>query len=116
MVKQQRRNSFVPPGVSFLTRVLATKALPIIGGGYVAITVLEHVFDVSLSKYATWSALAASVPLVVLVRSCTYEWKKRSRAKALGASLAPVWNGRLPGNYDVLQHMLDKIENGYIGM
>jgi hypothetical protein len=116
MAKQRRYDALVPPGVSLITRILATKVIPIIGAGYIITTALERAVDVSFPKYITWSALIAAVPLVVFVRACTYEWKKRSRAKALGASLAPVSNGKWLGNYDVLLHLLENVKNGYIGV
>ena len=115
MVLQRRLDASVPPGVSYLTLILATKFLPIVGSVYVVIAVLEGAFALSLPQYITWTAVTAAVALVYIVQACMFEVKKRRRAKALGASLAPVWKGSLPGNYDVLTSMLDKVENGYIG-
>lgn len=109
------RNS-VPPGVAFVSGVFAAKVLPFIGGGFVVLSVVNGALGIPLPRYITWSLFGAAVPFLVVARVCAGEFKKRRRASALGAKLAPVWRGRLPGNYDVLTHLMDMIENGYIGM
>ena len=107
--------SHLPPGVAFILHTLATKVAPIVGGGYVTLATLDAAFDIALPAPITWTVLSTSVPVVLIARAWWQSWRTRRNAKRLGAVLIPVWEGKLPGNYDRLKEMMEEFEHGYPG-
>lgn len=110
-----QHRSHLPPGVAFILHKLATKVFPIVGGGYATFTALDAALGVSLPPYVTWAALSTAVPVVIAVRVWLHGWSVRRRAAKLGAAIAPTCDGKLPGNYDVLNDFMEEFENGYLG-
>ena len=98
-----------------MIHALLTNILPTVGGAYAFIVGAKHVTDTRLPSYVTWTFLAASVPITYSLKVFMLEIRNKRRAKALGATLAPRWDGRLPGNYDLLKEFLTRIDNGYLG-
>ncbi|CDO71405.1 hypothetical protein BN946_scf184908.g163 [Trametes cinnabarina] len=68
-----------------------------------------------LSPTVVWIAAVLSVPATLVVKIASREWRLRRAAERLGAVLPPRWVGRAPGNFDLLYHVMERFENGYLG-
>ena len=116
MALHRHPERFLSPGVYFLIRILAGNILPIFGVTYLSIVVLQSILSVTLPLFVVWGVVLTSVPLFYTTVVVFFEFRKRQRAKALGAALPPTWDGKLIGNYDILKLNLESIANGYLGM
>lgn len=103
------------PGVSFITRILATKLLPIVGCAYTTAAALRAAFRVSAPIYIIWTASIAAIPLTLIIQTRIATIRNARRAAESGAVLVPSWHGKLPGNYDLLKFFMNEFENGYPG-
>ena len=115
-LQKYQPRTYLPPGVPFILHTLATKVLPIVGGGYATITALDAAFGVSLPNFITWTVLSTAVPVVFAARTWLHTRKTRRRAAQFGATIIPSYDGKLPGNYDVLTFFMEEFQNGYLGM
>lgn len=56
-----------------------------------------------------------SLPATIFARVLRAKLRYRREAAALGARPVPCLQGKLPGNYDIMQKMLDELVDGYTG-
>ena len=107
---------YIPPGIIFVVQALSLNILPIVGISYALLTVTGNIFTISLPRHVFWAILFASVPTIYILNIFVHETRKRLGARAIHAALPPTWDGKLPGNYDILKQSLDVISSGYIGI
>ncbi|KAF7982659.1 hypothetical protein HWV62_27113 [Athelia sp. TMB] len=67
--------------------------------------------EIPFSKLLVGTALG--VPVLLALKLAHEELYQRRRAYALGARLVPRVRGWLPGNLDLLLHLLNNLKNGY---
>ncbi|EPS96209.1 hypothetical protein FOMPIDRAFT_1130934 [Fomitopsis schrenkii] len=101
----------LPPGVSFLLQTLWIFA------AFAALTfsVLTWQTYCYIPIVLIWAFTLASAPLLVATRIRLRYGFIRAAAKRCGAVLPPKWDGRLPGDFDIMQEMMTSLNNGYPG-
>lgn len=105
----------IPPGLPFLFRSLAVLSVPpiVVYGGS---RILRNHFALT---FPTWLLILLSILSIPLVGAFKIWYKAhtiRQSAARLGATFPPTWQGKLPGNIDLLQQLLTGFRNGYPGM
>lgn len=102
----------LPPGVSFLLQTLWIFA------AFAALTfsVLTWQTYCYIPIVLIWAFTLASAPLLVATRIRLRYGFIRAAAKRCGAVLPPKWDGRLPGDFDIMQEMMTSLNNGYPGV
>ena len=104
----------LPPGLPFITRRLAVNLIPAIAVSLAA-RILRLLFDYDIPKLAVLLLEVLSVPIVYVLRVQLRRWRVRRAAAQLGAVLPPHWDGQRFGNVDLLNHFLERFQNGYLG-
>ncbi|KAL7282246.1 hypothetical protein ACG7TL_003715 [Trametes sanguinea] len=104
----------VPPGLPFVARILTISLVP------AAVVLLlarlcRVYFGIELPTGAIGTVAVLSLPATFALRLQWREWRVRRAAERLGAILPPRWDGRAPGNLDLLKHVIERFENGYLG-
>ncbi|KAH9849996.1 cytochrome P450 monooxygenase pc-2 [Lenzites betulinus] len=102
------------PGLRFLARGLAINLIPA-SCVWLLSRLLTFYNGVCLSGPAIFIGAFLSIPGAYALRVVFKNVGARWRAKRIGASLPSRWDGRLPGNWDILQHTLERFKNGYVG-
>ena len=99
----------LPPGIAFLLRVSWT---------FVALAAFTFLFMtwLRIPGFVVWVVTLASAPLLVAARIHSRYASIQSAAKRCGAVLAPKWDSRIPGDFDVMQEMMISLNNGYPGV
>ena len=104
----------LPPGLPFITRRLAVNLIPALVVS-LASRLLRVLFDFQLPKFAVLLLEVLSVPVVYISRIQLHRWRVRRAAAQMGAVLPPHWDGQRFGNVDLLNHFLERFQNGYLG-
>ncbi|CDO68134.1 hypothetical protein BN946_scf185003.g6 [Trametes cinnabarina] len=104
----------IPPGVPFLARRLVVDLIPaaII---LVASRLFDFIFHFKLPVVTVTAGVVLSVPTLYALHIKLYQWHVRRAAAHLGAVLPPRWKGRSIGDRDLLDHVLEHYNNGYLG-
>ncbi|KAI0663216.1 cytochrome P450 monooxygenase pc-3 [Cubamyces menziesii] len=104
----------LPPGLPFIMRRLAVNLIPALVVS-LASRLLRVLFDFQLPKLAVLLLEILSVPVVYISRIQLRKWRVRRAAAQMGAVLPPHWDGQRFGNVDLLNHFLERFQNGYLG-
>lgn len=105
----------VTPGVLFLTQGFLYL------GAYTGILLYLNSVVASYTSFSgipTWLLLVGivfSIPLGTTVYIMAYNMSWARQAAAVGARLPPMATGKLPGNIDIVQMVLEKQKRGYPG-
>ena len=70
---------------------------------------------VALSFWTFFSLVVFSLPTCLAAQINLKTFIDRRTASSLGAVLPPIWNGTWFGNVDILLHLLEASERGYLG-
>lgn len=68
----------------------------------------------TIPKWAIALAATVSIPPYHILRAWFQYWRNASQAARFGAVLPPRWDGKLPGNWDLLMGLNNAVENGYL--
>lgn len=105
----------IPPGVPFLVRNLAALSVPpIIVFG--ATRILRNHLDLILPGWLVVILSILSIPFFAAIKIWHKNYTMRQSAARLGATFPPQWQGKLPGNFDLLKELLNGFRYGYPGM
>ncbi|KAI0824718.1 cytochrome P450 monooxygenase pc-2 [Trametes gibbosa] len=102
------------PGLRFLARCLVLNLIPASCVGLL-FRLLTLYSDVHLSVLAVLIGALLSIPGTYALRIIFKNMRIRRQANRVGAALPLRWDGQLPGNWDILQHTLERFKNGYVG-
>lgn len=98
---------------------LVLRALLVIGKYPASIVaaayVLNHFAGWAIPTWAVCVAVISIVPLVIALAITIQGWLVHRAADRQGATFAPKWEGKWPGNLDVLRDMLHSFRTGYPG-
>ncbi|KAJ7164002.1 cytochrome P450 [Mycena crocata] len=98
------------PGVRSLVSNLLLPAIAISFARAIA-----NVFGLALSVWTVLWAFLGGALVFVVGKTAVMSVYHKLHAKSMGARLAPQIKGRWPGNIDVLKHLLEIYETGYLG-
>ncbi len=102
------------PGVNFiLANSLQLAALLLFAG--VIRYALETTLQLTVSDAFFFSVVLVSLPLFVVAESLRKEYVDNREAASLGADRLKSWDGKWPGNFDLVLMMLKKFEDEYPG-
>nr|BED42918.1 cytochrome P450 monooxygenase [Trametes versicolor] len=103
------------PGLRLILRFFVHSLIPV--SSVWLLSRLLTVYNESLHISSGLVALAAilSIPALFTFRIVLKNLRTRRAAQRMGAILPPRWDGRSFGNFDILQHTVDRFQNGYIG-
>ncbi|KAF8126333.1 cytochrome P450 [Boletus edulis] len=102
------------PGMHYIGRCMVSVVFPIVGLFLLLQRLLAYA-GIPLSTGGSVALLVAIFLAVLAVYIVSIEISQRRRAAALGARLVPRIQGYLPGNMDMLLHMIGRTETDYIG-
>ena len=102
------------PGVRYIGRWVVSTALPIVGL-FMLLARLLAAAGTSLSIGGSILLFGATFMAVLTIYIASIEISQRRRAAASGARLIPRIQGYMPGNVDMLFHMISRVETDYIG-
>ncbi|KAG9217637.1 hypothetical protein CCMSSC00406_0003674 [Pleurotus cornucopiae] len=104
----------ITPGIDFLLRGAFSYLAPSVLFA-VSLNHIFHLNDIQVPTVVVVLIGALASPTYTAIRICASDWKARREANKLGARLIPRVKGRFPGNLDVLRHLMQDFETGYIG-
>ncbi|EAU87478.1 cytochrome P450 monooxygenase pc-3 [Coprinopsis cinerea okayama7 len=105
--------AILPPGVRFVGRGVAY--MTVFVGGLVGATKIAESRGFAIPLWLVLTGAAVAIPTLAGLRIAAGEFKKRRRARALGARTVPKLQGKKFGNLDVLTTTLSNIAVGYPG-
>lgn len=110
-----RTTAVLTPGLRFILRFFVNNLIPV--SSVWLLSRLLTVYDESLHIPNGLVVLAAilSIPATFAFRVFFKNLRTRRAAKRMGAILPRRWDGCSFGNFDLLQHTVDRFQNGYIG-
>lgn len=110
-----RTTAVLTPGLRLILRFFVNNLIPV--SSVWLLSRLLTVYNESLHISSGLVALAAflSIPTLFAFRIAFKNLRTRRAAQRMGAILPPRWDGRSLGNFDILQHTVDRFQNGYIG-
>lgn len=110
-----RTTDMLTPGLRLILRFFVNNLIPV--SSVWLLSRLLTVYNESLHISSGLVALAAflSIPTLFAFRIAFKNLRTRRAAQRMGAILPPRWDGRSLGNFDILQHTVDRFQNGYIG-
>ncbi|ETW83746.1 cytochrome P450 monooxygenase 11 [Heterobasidion irregulare TC 32-1] len=106
-------SSRVPPGIPYLARGLLKNLVPPSLAVVAARRVLHSYFNVFVPTWLFVLVLLATPPVVVAVRINVRAYQNKREADRMGAVLAPRYNGKWIGNWDLTVKLMQEFKNGY---
>ena len=107
--------SRVPPGIPYLARGLLKNLVPPSLAVVAARRVLHSYFNAFVPTWLFVLVLLATPPVVVAVHINVTAYRNKREADRMGAVLAPRYNGKWIGNWDLTVKFMQEFENGYPG-
>ncbi len=114
-IMASRTTAVLTPGLRLILRFFVNNLIPV--SSVWLLSRLLTAYNESLHIPTALVVLAAflSIPATFSFRIVLKNLRTRRAAKRMGAILPPRWDGRSFGNFDLLQHTVDRFQNGYIG-
>ncbi|KAF8957214.1 cytochrome P450 monooxygenase pc-3 [Flammula alnicola] len=104
----------VTPGVAFLARGLALLTV-LFGFFTTATTVIATWFGYEIPFWMVKAGFAIGVPAVSVIYVLAKKLLDTRQAYSMGARIVPEVRGKLPGNLDIVQVMMENLKTGYPG-
>lgn len=101
------------PGIRFLLQTSWTKFAALAAFTFGLLTWQTYI---CIPAALIWVLALASAPLLFATRIHLRYRNIRAAANRCGAVLPPKWDGRLLGDFDIMQEMVESLNNGYPGM
>ncbi|KAI0729732.1 cytochrome P450 [Fomitopsis betulina] len=100
------------PGIRFLLQTSWTKFAALAAFTFGLLTWQTYI---CIPAALIWVLALASAPLLFATRIHLRYRNIRAAANRCGAVLPPKWDGRLLGDFDIMQEMVESLNNGYPG-
>lgn len=101
-----------PPGAYLLARALPLLTIPPLVVHAISLAFSSHFPSSTVPR---WLVYLLSIPLYEFVVRTFKSIAQTYEARRLGAIQIPMMQGRLPGNFDILTTILQKVKEGYCG-
>ncbi|KDQ49960.1 hypothetical protein JAAARDRAFT_611408 [Jaapia argillacea MUCL 33604] len=107
--------SSLPPGVLFLVDNVFSVSFLAPASVLAATNIFYTRFSLHIPNWLSALSCLVSLPLVFAGRIIWKSFADEREAARMGARMAPVMNGKLPGNLDILMKFLNGSNNDYPG-
>lgn len=104
-------------GLSFAQSLALVHLVHLFTPPLVAVVLLTALARFPSLAVPTWASILVplvSIPTFFLGRARLRYWRNTRRAAQLGAQLPPRWEGKLPGNWDVVMLADDSYTKGFL--
>lgn len=102
------------PGLTFIFANFL-KLATLLSSAYVVRYTLQNWLQLTVSNVHFFSVVLACLPLFVAIKSLRNEFINSREAARLGADRLKSWDGKWPGNFDLVRVLLKRFEDGYPG-
>ncbi|KAI0637982.1 cytochrome P450 monooxygenase pc-2 [Trametes polyzona] len=108
------RKTMPAPGLRFLLRYSLTNLVPVLSV-WLFSRFLQWYAGVRIPGLLVVVGALLSIPGAYALRIVARDIRIRRAARRTGTILPPRWDGRLIGNFDLLQHTIKGFQSGYVG-